>query len=227
MDWHLGPVKASSMVVAQVVSFVQEVHLIHNRHGIRKIILRTFWITESVLDPCGDCVDEIHAEKRNQDEHSPNSPVVNKDRSEVSIVARHSPVHASPVLFIASRFKVGVGSKPQDRPNVVGEIPQEIESARSIVAHVGASVVRSAVLSMVKTHVSRPAQFRTVPIQIPQEEFEVAAEDLIVFLRKEAVPPVRLQVACPQHPHKPPELETLKTNIPSACSHHSRLPYNK
>src|SRR6266850_7038718 len=85
MDWHVGPVKASAVVMTEVVSFVHEVHLTHNGHGISEIILRTFRVTESVLDPCGDCVDEIHAEKRNQHEHRPNSPIVNKDSSEVSI----------------------------------------------------------------------------------------------------------------------------------------------
>src|SRR5713226_1318965 len=167
MDWHLGPVKAGTVVMAEVVPFVHEVHLIHNGHGISEIILRTFWVTESVLDPCGDGVDEIHAEKRNQHEHRPNSPIANKDGSEVSVVARHSPEHASSVLFIAPRFKVGVGSKPQDRPNVVREIPQEIEPASSIIADRVASVVGSAVLSMVETHMSGPAQFRNVAIKVP------------------------------------------------------------
>jgi hypothetical protein len=51
--------------MAEVVPLVQEVHLISNRHGIRKIIQGIVWITESVLHPCGDCVDEIHAEKWN------------------------------------------------------------------------------------------------------------------------------------------------------------------
>src|SRR6266403_2915006 len=91
MDRHLGPVKAGTVVMAEVVSFVHEVHLIHNGHGISEIIFRTLRVTESVLDPCGDCVDEIHAEKRNQHEYRPDSPIVNKDSSEVSIVARHSP----------------------------------------------------------------------------------------------------------------------------------------
>src|SRR6266566_800973 len=215
MDWHLGPVEAGTVVMAEVVSLVHEVHLIHNGHGISEIILRTFWVTESVLDPCGDCVDKIHAEKRNQHEHRPNPPIVNKDSSEVSIVARHSPEHASSVLFIAPRFKVGVGSESQDRPNVVREIPQEIESASSIIAHRVPSVVGSAVLSMVETHMSGPAQFRNVPIKVPQEEFEVAAEDFMVFLRKVALAPVCLHVAGAEHPHKPLELETVKRKIES------------
>src|SRR5215510_14317661 len=78
MDWHLGPVKARTVVMTEVVTFVHEVQLIHNGHGIREIIIGAFWITISVLDPCGDCVDEIHAENRNQHEHRPNSPIVNK-----------------------------------------------------------------------------------------------------------------------------------------------------
>src|ERR1700746_380876 len=105
--------------MTEMVSLVYEIHLIHNGHGIGEIVFRTFGITESVLDPRSDGVDAIHAQKRNQHEHGPNSPIVNKDSSEVSIVARHSPCHAPWVLFIASRFKVGVGREPQHRPNVV------------------------------------------------------------------------------------------------------------
>src|SRR5216684_1715947 len=179
MDWHLGPVKASTVVMAEVVSFVHEVHLIHNGHRISEIILRTFWVTESVLDPCGDCVDGIHAEKRNQH---------------------------------------------QDRPDVVREIPQEIESARSIVAHRVTSVVGSAVLSMVETHMSRPTQFRNVPIEVSQEEFEVAAEDFIAFLRKVALAPVCLKVAGAEHPHKPLELETVKRKVESDRHEQPRFP---
>jgi hypothetical protein len=43
MDRHLGPVKASTVVMAEMVSFVHEVHLMHKSHGIGEIILRTFW----------------------------------------------------------------------------------------------------------------------------------------------------------------------------------------
>ena len=63
---------------------------------------------------------------------------------------------------------------------------------------------------MVKTHMSRPAKFRGVSIQIPKEEFEVTAEDLIVFFRKEAMLTVRLQVAGAEHPHKLLEPKTVK-----------------
>src|SRR5256886_9288862 len=224
MNWHLGPVKTGTVVMAEVVSFVHEVHLIHNGHGIGEIIFRTFRVTEGVPDPCGDCVDEIYAEKRNQYEHRPNSPIVNKDSSEISVVARHSPQHAPSALFIASRSKVGVGSKPQNRPTVVREIPQEIEPAGSIVAHRVASVLGPAVLAMVETHMSRPAQFRNVPIEIPEEEFEVAAEDFVVFLRKVALAPVCLQVAGAEHSHKPLELETVKRKIESDRQQQPRFP---
>lgn len=206
MGRHFGPVKPSTVVMAEMVPFVHEVHLIYDRHRIREIVLGMIWITESVLDPCGNCIDEIHAEKRNQDEHGPNSPIVNKDNREIRIVAGHSPEHALSILFVMSRPKVGVGSYSQYRPNVTREVPQEIESARSIVAHVAASVVGSAVLSVVQAHMSRPTQFRSVAIQIPEEELKVAAEDLIVFVRKVAVAPVRLQVAGAEHPDKTLEL---------------------
>src|SRR5882724_7449785 len=125
---------------------------------------------------------------------------------------------------MASHLKVGVGSEPQDRPNVVREIPQEIESAGSIVAHRFASVIGSAVLPMVETHMSGPAQFRNVPIEISQEEFEVAAEDFIVFLREVALAPVCLQVAGAEHPNKPLELETVKRKIESDRQQQPRFP---
>src|SRR5260370_24306518 len=51
MDWHLGPVKAGTVVMAEVVSFVHKVHLIQNGHGISKIIFNMFWVAESVLHP--------------------------------------------------------------------------------------------------------------------------------------------------------------------------------
>src|SRR5258706_5405618 len=62
VGWHLAPVKPGAVVMAEVVSFVHEVHLIHHGYRIREIIFRTFRVTKSVLDPCGDCVDEIHRE---------------------------------------------------------------------------------------------------------------------------------------------------------------------
>jgi hypothetical protein len=77
---------------------------------------------------------------------------------------------------------------------------------------------------MVETHMSRPTQFRNVPIQVPQEEFQVAAEDFIVFLRKVALAPVCLHVAGAEHPHKPLELETVKRKIESDRQQQSRLP---
>ena len=71
---------------------------------------------------------------------------------------------------------------------------------------------------------SRPAQFRNVPIEIPQEEFEVAAEDFVVFLRKVALAPVCLQVAGAEHPHKPLELETVKRKIERDRQQQPRFP---
>jgi hypothetical protein len=68
---------------------------------------------------------------------------------------------------------------------------------------------------MMETHMRRPAQFRNVSIQVPQKEFEVAAEDFIVLFRKKALTPVGLQVAGAEHPHKPLELETVKRKIES------------
>src|SRR5258708_19922333 len=56
VDWHLGPVKTGTVVMAEVVSLVQEVHLTHNGHGIRKIIFGTFWATKTVPDPSHDSI---------------------------------------------------------------------------------------------------------------------------------------------------------------------------
>ena len=51
MGRHLGPVQARSVVMTEVVSFVHEVHLIKDGHGICKIILGMFRVTEGVLNP--------------------------------------------------------------------------------------------------------------------------------------------------------------------------------
>src|SRR5713226_5364162 len=65
MGRHLGPVQGRSVVMTEVVSFVHEVHLIKDGHGIYKIILWMFRVTEGVLNPRGDCHDRVHGEKRN------------------------------------------------------------------------------------------------------------------------------------------------------------------
>jgi len=99
------------VMMAEVVSFVHEVHLIHNGHGIGEIIFRMFRVTEAcwthaVMALMNSCREEEPARTWPQFSNR------NKHSSEVSIVARHSPKHASSVLFIASRPKVGVGSEP-------------------------------------------------------------------------------------------------------------------
>ena len=71
---------------------------------------------------------------------------------------------------------------------------------------------------------SRATQFRNVPIQVPQEEFEVAAKDFIIFLRKVALGPVCFQVAGAEHPHKPLELETVKRKVESDRQQQPRFP---
>src|SRR5277367_630447 len=91
LERHLGPVQASSVVMTQVVSFVHEVDLIKNGYRMRKVVFGLFRVVEGVLDPCDYCRDEVHAEKRNQHEQDPNSPVVDSDSSEVGIIPRHSP----------------------------------------------------------------------------------------------------------------------------------------
>src|SRR5207247_10870107 len=66
MDWHLGPVKAGAVMMAEVVSFVHEVHLIHNGYGIGEIISRTFRVTESEQDPIGGSADASNPAHRQQ-----------------------------------------------------------------------------------------------------------------------------------------------------------------
>src|SRR5258707_14007603 len=51
MGGHLGPVQARSVVMTEVVSFVHEVHLVKDGHGIYKIILGMFRVTEGMLNP--------------------------------------------------------------------------------------------------------------------------------------------------------------------------------
>jgi hypothetical protein len=128
------------------------------------------------------------------------------------------------VLFIASSFEVGVGSKPQGGPNVVRKIPKEMQSTGSIVTTGGGIVVRSAVLFMVETDMNGPTQFWKVPIQISEKEFDVAAEDLIVFLREVPLGPVGLQVFGAEHPHRPLKLGTTQGKIESDREQKPRFP---
>jgi len=51
MGGHLGPVQARPVVMAEVVSFVHEVHLVKDGHGIYKIVSGMFRVTEGVLNP--------------------------------------------------------------------------------------------------------------------------------------------------------------------------------
>ena len=84
--------------------------------------------------------------------------------------------------------------------------------------------VRMFSASHLEAHMSRPTQLRNVPIEIPQEEFEVAAEDFVVFPRKVALGPVRLQMAGAEHSHKPLELETVKRKVESDRQQQPRFP---
>jgi hypothetical protein len=77
---------------------------------------------------------------------------------------------------------------------------------------------------MVETDMNRPTQFWKVPIQISEEEFDIAAEDLIVFLREVPLGPVRLQVFGAEHPHRPLKLETTQGKIESDHEQQPRLP---
>jgi hypothetical protein len=68
---------------------------------------------------------------------------------------------------------------------------------------------------MVETDMNRPTQFWKVPIQISEKEFDIAAKDLMVFLREVPLRPVRLHVFGAEHPHNPPKLETVQGKIES------------
>src|SRR6266850_1771430 len=76
--------------MTKVVSFVHEVNLIKNGYGIRKVVLRLFRVVKSVLDPCGYCRDEVHAEKRNQHEHDPSDPVPERFHTDIPKRIRRS-----------------------------------------------------------------------------------------------------------------------------------------
>ena len=90
MAGHFGPMETRTVMVTEVVSFIHKVHLVHDSNSVREIIIRPLWVTERVLDPRGDGVDEIHAENRNQYVKHPNSPVVDKDQRAVAVETRHS-----------------------------------------------------------------------------------------------------------------------------------------
>ncbi len=77
---------------------------------------------------------------------------------------------------------------------------------------------------MVETNVNRPIEFRNVPVQVPQKEFDVAAEDFIVLLGEVAVRPVRFQVFGAEQSYKPLKLGTKKRNIESGCEQQLRFP---
>jgi hypothetical protein len=128
------------------------------------------------------------------------------------------------VLYIASSSKVGVWSKPQRGPNVVRKIPKEMQWIRSIVANGGGIIVESAVLFMVETDMNGPSQFGKVPIQISEKEFDVAAEDSIVFIREVALGAMRLQVFSAEHPDRPLKLGTAQGKIERDYEQKPRFP---
>src|ERR1700691_5902617 len=215
MGGHLGPVQAGTVVMAQVVAFVHEVQLVEERNGICKIIFGMFRVAEGVLHPCGERHDEVHAQQRNQHVHDSNSPIVNKDSGEEEVVSRHAPQNSAAVFFVTLGFEVSVGGQAQGGPYVVGKIPEEIQRAGAIVAAGGDGVVGPAVLAVLQADVDGAIQFRNVAVQISQEEFDVAAENFIVFLGEVALAAVRLQMLGAEHPHEALKLEAVKRKIES------------
>jgi hypothetical protein len=69
-----------------------------------------------------------------------------------------------------------------------------------------------------------PAQFWKVPIHISEKEFNVAAKDLIVFLREVPLRAVRLQVFGAEHSDRPLKLGTAQGKIKSDHQQKSRFP---
>src|SRR3974390_960949 len=123
MDGHFAPMQTRAVVVAEVVSLVHKVHLIHDGNRIREIIIGPLRVTESVLNPCGDGINEIHAENGNQNKEYPDSPVVNKDGRAVGVKAGPPSQHPPTVFLVTVGPEVGEGSEPQNRPDVVRDIP--------------------------------------------------------------------------------------------------------
>src|SRR5580704_11857357 len=99
-----------------------------------------------------------------------------------------------------------------------------MQPAGSIIANRGDSIVGSAVLFVVEADMNCPAQFWKVPIQISEKEFDVAAEDLIVFLREVALGAVCLQVFGAEHPGRPLKLGTVQGKIEKDHEQGPRFP---
>ena len=127
-------------------------------------------------------------------------------------------------FFVTFGFEVSVGSQAQGGPNVVGKIPEEIQRAGAIVAAGGDGVVGAAVFAMVQADVNGAIQFRNVAVQISQEEFDVAAENSIVFLGEVALAAVGFQVFGAEHPHEALELEAVERKIESDGEQEPRFP---
>src|SRR4249920_106010 len=94
----------------------------------------------------------------------------------------------------------------------------------SIVTDGRGIIVGSAVLFMVETDMNGATQFWKIPVQISEKEFDVAAEDLIVFLREVTLGVVRFQVLGAEHPDRPLKLGTAQREIESDREQKPRFP---
>jgi hypothetical protein len=99
-----------------------------------------------------------------------------------------------------------------------------MQSPGSIVATGGHTILGSGVLSMMEPDMNGPTQFWKIPIQISEKEFDVAAKDLIVFLREIPLRAVRLKVFRTEHPDRPLKLGTAQGKIESDHEQKSRFP---
>src|SRR5271155_465572 len=219
--------QAGTVVMTEVVTLVHEVHFVIDGDGVGEIILGALRVVKSVLDPGGHGHDEIHDEKGNQDVGNADSPVINKNGCEVNCVEGDSPQHAATVLVLASGFKVHIGDQAHDRPNVAREIPEEIHFAGAVVADGGGGVVGSAIFFVVEADVHGAIEFWNVAIQEAKEEFDVAAEDLVVFVREVTLAAVRFQVFGAEHSDEALKLETVEGKIEGQREPEQRFPYNE
>jgi hypothetical protein len=77
---------------------------------------------------------------------------------------------------------------------------------------------------MVETDMNSPSQFGKVPIQISEKEFDVAAEDPLVFIREVALGAMSFQVFSAEHPDRPLKLGTAQGKIERDHEQKPRFP---
>jgi hypothetical protein len=110
-------------------------------------------------------------------------------------------------------LEIGEGNYAESGPNIVGEIPKEMEAAGAIVAAGGDGVVGTAIFFVVETDVNGAAEFGKIAIEIAEEKFDVAAEEVIVFVGEVALGAVGFHVFCAEHADGPLKFGTAEGKI--------------